>query len=59
VGSHKSEKSDDGVEETSYAGGVSASLSGWSLHLGGSYTQPMLVIFVFLTLGATSTVVLR
>ncbi|QBR01421.1 MFS transporter [Paraburkholderia pallida] len=43
---------------TSLAGGVSASLSGWLLHLGGSYTLPMLAIFVFLVLGATSTVVL-
>lgn len=43
---------------TSLAGGVSASLSGWLLHLGGSYTLPMLAIFVFLLLGATSTVVL-
>ncbi|WP_434109871.1 MFS transporter [Paraburkholderia caffeinilytica] len=43
---------------TSLAGGVSASLSGWLLHLGHSYTLPMLAIFVFLVLGATSTVVL-
>ncbi len=43
---------------TSLAGGVSASLSGWLLHLGHSYTLPMLAIFVFLMLGATSTVVL-
>lgn len=43
---------------TSLAGGVSASLSGWLLHLGGSYTLPMLAIFVFLILGAISTVVL-
>ncbi|NKJ49860.1 MFS transporter [Burkholderia sp. SG-MS1] len=43
---------------TSLAGGISASLSGWLLHLGGSYTLPMLAIFVFLMLGATSTVVL-
>lgn len=43
---------------TSLAGGVSASLSGWLLHLGGSYTLPMLAIFVFLLLGATSTLVL-
>ncbi|MFM0639357.1 MFS transporter [Paraburkholderia metrosideri] len=49
-----------GVQQvaTSLAGGVSASLSGWLLHLGGSYTLPMLAIFVFLLLGATSTVVL-
>lgn len=44
---------------TSLAGGVSASLSGWLLHLGkGNYTFAMLAIFVFLLLGATSTVVL-
>ncbi len=43
---------------TSLAGGISASLSGWLLHVGGSYTLPMLAIFVFLLLGASSTVVL-
>ncbi|WP_245964662.1 MFS transporter [Trinickia dinghuensis] len=43
---------------TSLAGGVSASLSGWLLHVGGSYTLPMMAIFVFLILGATSTIVL-
>ncbi|CAG9210169.1 MFS transporter [Paraburkholderia tropica] len=43
---------------TSLAGGVSASLSGWLLHVGHSYTLPMSAIFVFLLLGATSTVVL-
>ncbi len=43
---------------TSLAGGVSASLSGWLLHMGGSYTLPMLAIFVFLLLGAASTLVL-
>ncbi|CAG4917495.1 MFS transporter [Paraburkholderia saeva] len=43
---------------TSLAGGVSASLSGWLLHLGGSYELPMMAIFVFLLVGATSTVVL-
>ncbi len=43
---------------TSLAGGVSASLSGWLLHVGHSYTLPMLAIFMFLLLGATSTVVL-
>jgi MFS transporter, ACS family, D-galactonate transporter len=43
---------------TSLAGGVSASLSGWLLHVGHSYTLPMLAIFAFLLLGATSTVVL-
>jgi MFS family permease len=43
---------------TSLAGGVSASLSGWLLHVGRSYTLPMLAIFAFLLLGAASTVVL-
>lgn len=43
---------------TSLAGGVSASLSGWLLHLRGSYKLPMMAIFAFLLIGATSTVVL-
>lgn len=43
---------------TSLAGGVSASLSGWLLHLGGSYRLPMLAIFAFLLIGATSTAIL-
>jgi ACS family D-galactonate transporter-like MFS transporter len=43
---------------TSLAGGVSASLSGWLLHVGGSYELPMLAIFGFLVLGATNSVVL-
>ncbi|MFT4069101.1 MFS transporter [Paraburkholderia sp.] len=44
---------------TSLAGGVSASLSGWLLYLGkGNYTFAMLAIFVFLLLGAMSTVML-
>ncbi|MEC5404631.1 MFS transporter [Paraburkholderia sp. MPAMCS5] len=43
---------------TSLAGGVSASLSGWLLHVGHSYMLPMAAIFVFLLLGASSTVVL-
>ena len=43
---------------TSLAGGISASLSGWLLHVGGSYELPMLAIFGFLLTGATSTVVL-
>jgi MFS family permease len=43
---------------TSLAGGVSASLSGWLLHVGGSYELPMLAIFGFLVLGATNTVVM-
>lgn len=43
---------------TSLAGGMSASLSGWLLHIGHSYTLPMLAIFVFLFLGVISTIVL-
>lgn len=42
---------------TSLAGGVSASLSGWLLHIGGSYTFPMMAIFACLLIGATNTVV--
>ena len=39
-----------GVQQvaTSLAGGVAASLSGWLLHISGSYDLPMMVIFVFL-----------
>jgi MFS transporter, ACS family, D-galactonate transporter len=49
-----------GVQQvaTSLAGGVAASLSGWLLHVGGSYDLPMRVILVFLLIGATATVVL-
>jgi len=49
-----------GVQQvaTSLAGGVSASLSGWLLHVSGSYDLPMMVIFAFLLVGATSTAVL-
>lgn len=43
---------------TSLAGGVSASLSGWLLHISGSYALPMQAIFVFLLLGAASTLLL-
>lgn len=43
---------------TSLAGGVSASLSGWLLHIGGSYELPLMAIFGFLLVGATSTLVL-
>ena len=43
---------------TSLAGGVSASLSGWLLHVGGSYELPMMAIFGFLVTGAVSTMVL-
>lgn len=43
---------------TSLAGGISASLSRWLLHAGGSYELPMRAIFVFLLAGAVSTTVL-
>jgi MFS transporter, ACS family, D-galactonate transporter len=43
---------------TSLAGGVSASLSGWLLHVGGSYRLPMMAIFAFLLVGAASSVIL-
>jgi len=43
---------------TSLAGGVSASLSGWLLHISGSYDLPMMVIFGFLLVGAVNTAVL-
>lgn len=47
-----------GVQQlaTSLAGGVAASLSGWLLHVSGSYDLPMLVILVFLVIGAVTTV---
>jgi len=51
-----------GVQQlaTSLAGGVSASLSGWLLHVSGNYELPMKVIFVFLLIGALNTaIVLR
>lgn len=49
-----------GVQQvaTSLAGGVSASLSGWLLHISGSYELPMMAIVFFLLLGATNTVIL-
>lgn len=49
-----------GVQQvaTSLAGGVAASLSGWLLHASGSYDLPMMVIFVFLLIGATATAIL-
>ena len=40
------------------SGGAAASLSGWLLHVSGSYTLPMSVIVVFLVIGAVSSVVL-
>ncbi|NYH26639.1 MFS transporter [Paraburkholderia bryophila] len=47
-----------GGVSASLAGGVSASLSGWLLHIGGSYELPLMAIFGFLLVGATSTLVL-
>ncbi|HYS63966.1 MAG TPA: MFS transporter [Paraburkholderia sp.] len=49
-----------GVQQvaTSLAGGVAASLSGWLLHVSGSYDLPMLVILVFLLIGALATTIL-
>ncbi|MEE4450628.1 MFS transporter [Novosphingobium resinovorum] len=49
-----------GVQQvaTSLSGGVAASLSGWLLHVGGSYYLPMLVIVVFCAIGALTTLVL-
>lgn len=46
-----------GVQQvaTSLAGGVAASLSGWLLHISHSYDLPMLVILVFLLIGAAAT----
>lgn len=40
------------------SGGLAASLSGWLLHVSGSYTVPMMVIVVFLVIGAGASVVL-
>ncbi|UPG74541.1 MFS transporter (plasmid) [Roseomonas gilardii subsp. gilardii] len=40
------------------SGGVAASLSGWLLHVSGSYDLPMKVIVVFLVTGAAACVVL-
>jgi len=49
-----------GVQQlaTSLAGGVAASLSGWLLHVGKSYDLPMMVILVFLLIGAAATAIL-
>jgi predicted MFS family arabinose efflux permease len=40
------------------SGGVAATLSGWLLHTTGSYTAPMMVIVVFLMIGAAACVIL-
>ncbi|WP_321954975.1 MFS transporter [Paraburkholderia bannensis] len=49
-----------GVQQvaTSLAGGVAASLSGWLLHVSHSYDLPMLVILVFLLVGAAATAIM-
>lgn len=49
-----------GVQQvaTSLAGGTAAALSGWLLHVSGSYDLPMLVIFIFLLIGAATTWIL-
>ena len=49
-----------GVQQvaTSLAGGVAASLSGWLLHVSGSYDLAMMVILVFLLIGAAATAIL-
>lgn len=43
---------------TSLAGAVSASLCGWLLHVGKSYTLPMMSVCVFLGIGAISAIAL-
>jgi len=40
------------------SGGLAASLSGWLLHISGSYDLPMQVIVLFLVLGAAANVIL-
>jgi MFS transporter, ACS family, D-galactonate transporter len=49
-----------GVQQvaTSLSGGAAASLSGWLLHVRGSYDLPMLVIVLFLLIGAATTAIL-
>ncbi|NKJ48451.1 MFS transporter [Burkholderia sp. SG-MS1] len=49
-----------GVQQlaTSLAGGVAASLSGWLLHVSGTYNLPMMVILGFLIIGAMATMIL-
>jgi ACS family D-galactonate transporter-like MFS transporter len=43
---------------TSLSGGIAATLSGWLWHVSGSYDLPMLVIFIFLLIGAAATAIL-
>jgi ACS family D-galactonate transporter-like MFS transporter len=40
------------------SGGVAASLSGWLLDVSGSYNLPMMVIVVFLAIGALACIIL-
>lgn len=40
------------------SGGVAASLSGWLVHVSGDYTLAMMVIVVFLVIGAAASVIL-
>jgi sugar phosphate permease len=49
-----------GVQQvaTSLSGGIAAWLSGWLKQLSGGYTVPMMVIFVFLVIGAATTLLL-
>ncbi|WP_260928570.1 MFS transporter [Novosphingobium sp. 9] len=49
-----------GVQQValSLSGGVSASVSGWLLHISGGYDMPILVIVLFCLIGAGATVVL-
>lgn len=49
-----------GVQQvaTSLSGGVAASLSGWLLEVSGGYKLPMFMIFVFLVIGAATTLLM-
>jgi MFS transporter, ACS family, D-galactonate transporter len=40
------------------SGAVAAALSGWLLHITGTYTAPMMVIVLFLLIGAAACVIL-
>jgi ACS family D-galactonate transporter-like MFS transporter len=40
------------------SGGLAASLTGWLLHVSGNYELPMMVIVVFLIIGASASVIL-
>jgi sugar phosphate permease len=49
-----------GVQQvaTSLSGGTAAGLSGWLLNISGGYRLPMMIIFVFLLIGAATTLLL-